>query len=189
VAESDGGEGVGNARVHSSHRGPGVGDDARCGAHQEASKAYGVRGPARQHSRNGFSSTEQHSTEPRLFAAEWTNEQAHALPLPESEPTTVLGPARLSRRTRRANTARSPKRRRFGLAEISGLVLGASEAGDERDASYLRIAAELVLARVLPTQRPASVLPTAVRTAEGEVVDLRHPAAWTAMADSLLLRE
>jgi len=52
--------------------------------------------------------------------------------------------------------------------ETSGLRPSSSAAGDEIDASSLEIAEARVLAGSLRVQRPASDLPTAVRTAEGE---------------------
>jgi hypothetical protein len=60
------------------------------------------------------------------------------------------------------------------------LVLGGSEAGDERDASSLGIAEAPVFAAVGPIQRPASILPTAVRAAEAGVIRLRHVSRITA---------
>ena len=48
-------------------------------------------------------------------------------------------------------------------AALSELVPGGSEACDERDAPFLRVAEETVLAGIVPIQRPASVRPTAVR--------------------------
>jgi hypothetical protein len=53
-------------------------------------------------------------------------------------------------------------------------VQSSSDAGDELDASSLGIAEEPVLAGIARSQRPASIVPTAVRAAEGEVVNLRH---------------
>ncbi len=63
---------------------------------------------------------------------------------------------------------------------LSKIVLGGSETGDERDASSRGIAEEPVLAGVGPIQRPASVLPTAVRAVEAEVIRLRHLSRITA---------
>jgi hypothetical protein len=50
-----------------------------------------------------------------------------------------------------------------------------SEIGDELDASFLEIAGESALARFAPIHRPASVLSTAVSTAEGEALGLLRP--------------
>ncbi len=52
---------------------------------------------------------------------------------------------------------------------LSQLDPSGSEAGDEGGGSSLGIAEEPVLARVAPIQRPASILPAAVRPAESEV--------------------
>jgi len=60
------------------------------------------------------------------------------------------------------------------------IVEGSGDAGDERDASSLGIAEEPVLAGIAPIQRPANILPTAVRAAVGEVVDLPHLGSVTA---------
>jgi hypothetical protein len=65
-------------------------------------------------------------------------------------------------------------------------IPGGSEAGDELDASSLGIAEEPVLACIAPVQRPASVPPTAVRTLEGEVVDLRRRTGVTAVRSAQL---
>ena len=59
------------------------------------------------------------------------------------------------------------------------LVLGGSETGDELDASFLEIAEERAC-RDRSVQRPASVPPTAGRTAEREVVDRPRRSGVTA---------
>jgi hypothetical protein len=66
------------------------------------------------------------------------------------------------------------QRSKAGLKAHAQFVLGGSEACDELDASSLEIAEEPVLACIAPVPRPASVPPTAVRTVEGEVVDLHR---------------
>ena len=69
------------------------------------------------------------------------------------------------------------------------VVQGGSETGDERDASSLGIAEGPLLAGVGAIQRPASVLPTAVRAAEAEVIRPRHVSSITTQVGALLVIE
>ena len=88
---------------------------------------------------------------------------------------------RFTARSTPATQQQSPQHRRASHPQTptarSGL--GGSETGDERDASSLGIAEGPLLAGVGAIQRPASVLPTAVRAAEAEVIRLRHVSSIT----------
>jgi hypothetical protein len=90
------------------------------------------------------------------------------------------GPRRRHRRWCSNASARRVGDRAAAPARSSGLpipplfVQGSSDAGDELDALSLGIAEEPVRAVIAPVQPPASILPTAVRATEGEVVDLHH---------------
>ena len=78
------------------------------------------------------------------------------------------------RRSSALRASDSPRRR------CPSCVPSSSDADDEFDARLSRLQKSLRLPVIAPIQRPAGILPTAFRAAEGEVVNLSHLSSATA---------